>query len=271
MARSKTNLLDALHGYVYGRWTPRYIGTLRNVIFPRLGPKGKRWWSERFHFKVLTPENAKAILTANQTIVRRNLEQVVPFPMARDFILRAPPEIVLHECSCRLTRRNPCRPTQVCLIIGRPFADFILRQHPRTSRRIGQEEAVQLVEAEHRRGHVQTAWFKDVMGGRFYALCNCCMCCCFGMQAVRRYGMPMAASSGYVARVDITACEACGTCRIACPFGAVRREEHSVVDWEACMGSGVCTDRCPRQAIRPFRDERKGIPLDVRVLAKPPS
>jgi NAD-dependent dihydropyrimidine dehydrogenase PreA subunit len=268
MAVSVTRILHALHGYVYGRWTKQYIRVLLNFLFPRLGPRGKQWWSDRFHFKVLTPEHARNIVTINRNISRRALEQIIPFPMARDFVLKAPPEIVVYECACRHTRENPCQPTQVCLIIGRPFVDFILSHHPDTSRRITQQEAVELIEAEHKRGHIQTAWFKDAMLGHFYALCNCCKCCCFGMEAMAKHGIPLAASSGYVAQVDETVCSACGTCEETCPFDAAQLNGTAVINWETCMGCGVCVVQCPNKAISLLRDERKGIPLDVRMLAE---
>lgn len=268
MARSVARVFNALHGYVYGRWTKQYIRVLLNYIFPNLGPRGKKWWADRFHFKVLTQENAKAIITISQNIPRRDLEQIIPFPMARDFVLKAPLDIVVYECSCRHTRENLCQPTQVCLIIGQPFVDFILNQHPHTSRRIGQQEAVEFIEAEHKRGHIQTAWFKDAMGGRFYALCNCCKCCCFGMEAMAKYGVPMVASSGYVAQVDEAVCGACATCEEICPFEAIKVKETTVVNWETCMGCGVCVGRCPSEAMTLVRDERKGAPLDVRMLVE---
>ncbi len=268
MSKSVTRFFQALHGYVYGRWTPQYIDVVLNRIFPRLKPRGKKWWADRFHFKVLTQENAKAIITIDQTIPRRDLEQIIPYPMARDFVLRAPLDIVVYECPCRQTREHPCEPTQVCLMMGRPFTDFILEQHPHSSRRIGQEEAVELIEAEHKRGHVQTAWFKDAMGGRFYAMCNCCKCCCFGMEAMAKYAIPMAASSGYMAQVDEAVCAACGVCEEICPFEAIQVQETAIVNWETCMGCGVCVGQCSTEAMTLVRDERKGIPLDVRLMAQ---
>ena len=268
MIRSVARVFHTLHGYVYGRWTPQYIDVLLNRIFPRLGPRGKKWWADRFHFKVLTQENAKAIITIDQDIPRRDLEQIIPYPMARDFVLRAPLDIVVYECPCRQTRETPCEPTQVCLIMGRPFTNFILEQHPHSSRRIGQEEAVELIEAEHKRGHIQTAWFKDAMGGRFYAMCNCCKCCCFGMEAMAKYAIPMAASSGYVAQVDEAVCKACGVCEAICPFEAIQVQGTAVVNWETCMGCGVCVGQCSNKAMTLVRDERKGIPLDVRLMAQ---
>jgi ferredoxin len=268
MSKFMTRVLNPLHGYIYGRWTRQYIRVLLNYVFPNIGPQGKKWWADRFHFKVLTPENANAIITINQDIPRRDLEQIIPFPMARDFVLKAPPDIALYECACRHTREHPCQPTQVCLIIGQPFVDFILNQHPHTSRRIDPQEAVDLIEAEHKRGHIQTAWFKDAMGGRFYAMCNCCKCCCFGMEAMGKYGVPMVASSGYVAQVDETVCGGCESCEEVCPFEAIQVKETAVVNWETCMGCGVCAGRCPNGAMTLVRDARKGIPLDMRMLAE---
>jgi NAD-dependent dihydropyrimidine dehydrogenase PreA subunit len=268
MSGSVARVFNALHGYIYGRWSKKYIHVLLNDVFPNLGPRGKKWWAGRFHFKVLTQKDAKAIITIDKDIPLRDLEQIIPYPMARDLVLKAPPDIVVYECSCRHTRAEPCQPTQVCLIIGQPFVDFILEHHPRASRRIGQEEAVELIEAEHKRGHIQTAWFKDAMGGRFYALCNCCRCCCFGMEAVAKYAVPMAASSGYVAHVDKARCEACATCEEMCPFEAIQVTEAAVVHWETCMGCGVCVGQCPSETMTLVRDKRKGVPLDVRLLAR---
>jgi Pyruvate/2-oxoacid:ferredoxin oxidoreductase delta subunit len=38
------------------------------------------------------------------------------------------------------------------------------------------------------------------------------------------------------------------------------------VDSNACMGCGVCEGQCSQHAITLVRDERKGIPLDVRAM-----
>ena len=82
-----------------------------------------------------------------------------------------------------------------------------------------------------------------------------------------RYGMPMLASSGYVARVDEAACGACGTCAEACPFGAIRVNGRAVVNKDSCMGCEVCVGQCPSEALTLARDEGKGVPLDVRLLS----
>ncbi len=50
-------------------------------------------------------------------------------------------------------------------------------------------------------------YYKDAMLNRFYAICNCCSCCCGAMNAWNN-GTPMLASSGYVAVVDEELCAA---------------------------------------------------------------
>ena len=83
-----------------------------------------------------------------------------------------------------------------------------------------------------------------------------------------KYGVPMISSSGYVVEVDETLCEACGICEDACPFEAIQVIEKAVVNWDTCMGCGVCVGQCPNEAMTLVRDDRKGTPLDVRLLTQ---
>ncbi len=260
--------LKALHAYVYGRWTNQYIYILLKWILPRLSPQGRKWWSDRYHGKVITHDQAKAIITIDKKIPLRDLEQIIPYPTARDLVIKGPPEVVVFECACRHARENPCQPTQVCMVIGQPFANFILQHKPETSRRLTQAEALELLRAEYERGHLHSAWFKDALLNRFYAICNCCKCCCGGIEAMTKYGTPMMASSGFVSQVDRDLCTYCDICVNACPFDALIDGDVPTVNWEKCMGCGVCVGQCAPGAITLIRDERKGIPLDVRLMAQ---
>lgn len=260
--------LNSLHGYVYGRWIKEYIDVLLNVVYPRMGPRGREWLTDHYHGKVLTPELAHAIVTVNEDIPLQDLEQVIPYPAARNLVLKGPPDIAVFQCGCRQNREDPCTPIQVCMVIGEPFVDFVLEHHPTTSRRLNQEEALEVLRAEHDRGHMHSAWFKDATLDRFYAICNCCRCCCGGIEVMSKYGARSLVPSGYVAQVDEILCAACGTCEESCPFEAVHLNGTAVVTWEKCMGCGICSGHCPNEAMSLVRDEGKGVPLDVRLLSR---
>jgi len=257
---------QALHMYVYGRWTDGYISLLRSQIIPRIGERGRKWWRDRYHGKILTTELAEAVIMVDEDIPLQDLEHIIPYPLARDLVLNGPPDVAAYECGCRGSSPNPCLPTQVCLVVGQPFVDFVLEHHPQGSRRLTQTEALKLLRGEHERGHLHTAWFKDAMLDRFYAICNCCKCCCAGIEIMMKYGSPMIASSGYVAETDVSMCDACGTCINFCPFEALSVDGECIVNRDKCMGCGVCVGQCPSEAITLSLDERKGEPLDVRAI-----
>jgi ferredoxin len=258
------------HFYVYGRWPKQYIGWLIHGAFgclAAMGDRGRNWLAHHYHGKVLTPEHARSIVTVDKPIPLRDLDQVVPYKTARCLLLQSPLEMAVYECPCRLAQSTPCQPTQVCMIIGQPFVDLVLDHHPRASRRLTKAEALELLAAEHERGHVHVAWFKDACLHRFFAICNCCKCCCGGVNAMMHHGIPMMTSSGYVAASDPVKCLACGTCAATCVFGAIHVNGHALVHREKCMGCGVCVGHCPAQAMSLVRDPSKGMPLDVRQLA----
>jgi len=277
------SLFDFVHGYVYGRWPYLYIGIgtgehpLNRVIRPVIDLLGKLFpprkvpgsdrpavtFADTYHGKVVPLETARQLVSIKEPIRIEDLEQVIPYTKARSIIMQHPDHIVVLDCPCRSSRANPCLPLDVCLIVGEPFAGFVHDHHPERSRWITSEEADQILQAEHARGHVAHAFFKDAMLGRFYAICNCCSCCCGAMQA-HRNGVPMLASSGYRAEVDADLCIECGTCVEYCQFGALSMNgSTSTVDIEMCMGCGVCVDQCVQGALSLVRDPSKGIPLEI--------
>jgi Pyruvate/2-oxoacid:ferredoxin oxidoreductase delta subunit len=198
-----------------------------------------------------------------------DLEQIIPYPEARSLILENPEHIAVMDCPCRSARTDPCFPLDVCLIIGEPFASLVLEHHPDKSRRISAEQASAILSAEHERGHVHHAFFKDAMLNRFYAICNCCECCCGAMQA-QRNGSPMLASSGYIAQVDTLSCIDCGECEEACPFGAIHSSTGGYgVDRSVCMGCGICVDLCTQEALELILAPDRGIPLVIEALSDP--
>ena len=277
------SFIDWLHGYAYARWPYLYIeiGTgehpLARILGPavrllgRLLPKGKDdsdqgSFADGYHGKVMPLEAATQLVTVQEDVDLGDLEQTIPYPMARDIVLKNPDHIVVLECPCRTARENPCLPLDVCLIVGEPFASFVMDHHPHRARWISQSEAVDILRAEQERGHVSHAFFKDAMLDRFYAICNCCACCCGAMQA-HQHGTPMLASSGFVAQVDTELCAACGSCADSCQFAAISVDDgFARIDASACMGCGVCVSKCPQDALSLVRDPARGEPLEIRKL-----
>jgi ferredoxin len=278
------SLFDWLHGYVYARWPYLYIGIgtgahpLARIIGPSVRLLGRLLpprsyqghdrvtFADTYHGKVVPFEAATQLVTVQEDVDLGDLEQTIPYAVARDIVLKNPDHIVVLECPCRAARENPCLPLDVCLIVGEPFASFVIEHHPQRSRWISQSEAVDILRAEQERGHVSHAFFKDAMLGRFYAICNCCSCCCGAMQA-QRNGTPMLASSGYVAIVDADLCAGCGSCTEHCQFAAISIDGgFARIDAAACMGCGVCVAHCPQEAVSLLRAPAKGDPLEIQRL-----
>ncbi len=291
------SFFDWLHGYVYARWPYLYIGMaigehplVRHPVSlvagllkllrsrtaadpstesaPTATPHdpGRITFADTYHGKVMPLAAARRLVTVKEEISLTNLEQVIPYARARDIVLHNPEHIVVLECPCRSSRPHPCRPLDVCLIVGEPLAGFVAEHHPARARWITPDEAEAILQAEHERGHVHHAFFKDAMLNRFYAICNCCACCCGAMQAWRN-GIPMLASSGYVSQVDEGLCIGCGECATFCQFGALAvHDDQAVVDPHRCMGCGVCVSKCSQTAISLRREPGKGVPLEIQQL-----
>jgi len=279
---------DFVHGYIYSRWPYFYIGMatgehrLARIAAPLVAwigkllerdaqreakdTEGRVTFADTYHGKVVPLEAASQLVTIHEDISIPDLEQVIPYTRARAIIMHNPEHIVALDCPCRMARENPCLPLDVCLIVGEPFASFILEHQPAHAREISPDEAVDILKAEDDRGHVHHAFFKDAMLGRFYAICNCCSCCCGAMQA-QRNGTPMLAASGYRCQVDAQLCQGCGVCADSCQFSALTLVDGTMtVDRSACMGCGVCVSKCAHGALALTRDEEKGIPLEIKTL-----
>jgi ferredoxin len=286
------SLLDFLHGYVYGRWCFHYIGlagdkepwwrflwaplvVLVNRHSPfkptddsKLGdPAQKRpVWGDTYHGKAMPLSEATKLIRLDRPVNTEVPEQVLPYTRAREIVLNSPERIVLLDCPCRSGMKNPCTPIDVCIIIGDPIASFMLEHHPDKTREITPDEAVRIIKAEQARGHVSHAFFKDVMLGRFYAICNCCSCCCRAM-AAQRMGVNMLCSSGYLAVVDEDKCTTCGTCAEKCQFKAIGyRDGHAFIREDRCMGCGVCVQSCAKDALSLRPAPEKSAPLLVDDL-----
>jgi len=274
MKEANYNPIKIIHGMLYGA-TVTYIRVLKNLL--RFGtPSFRKHVEETYHSKVIRLNDATKFITINKNIELKNLEQVLPYKHAKDIILKNPQNIVAYECACRAQAQTPCKPSDVCLVIGEPFVDLVRMLQPLRSRRISAEEALDILKEEDNRGHVHTAWFKTAMLDRFYAICNCCKCCCFGIKNVRQYKMRSVLPSGYRA-ITGEDCTGCGECADHCQFEAIemitktdngKKKEIAQIIPEKCFGCGICESKCENENISIIVDDSKGIPLNIENLAR---
>jgi ferredoxin len=230
-----------------------------------------------YHGKVVTLKDAIQLVTQQHPLALPPVnERVLPFKIARDVILEHPDAIALGTCACRSVAKESClpMPAEACMMVGEPWASFIVEHNPKMFRRVTQTEATETLHAAHERGDVHAAYFKKEMGGRFFALCNCCECCCIGMRMWNMLdgAVPFLAPSGYSMAVG-QACNGCGACAEpkGCPFHALTLDpqtKRALVDHGKCMGCGACQRTCPVDALALVRDASKGEPLDIEALSR---
>ncbi|MEW6439825.1 MAG: 4Fe-4S binding protein [bacterium] len=282
------NVGSFLHGYYYLAHLDQYVKLILPLlrVLTKWVPASKMdfirpllaYVPDRYHAKVVTLEDARKIVAIQKDVEvdEKTSARVVPYEIANRMVIRSPDSIVIMDCACRLEKKNPCSPLSTCMIIGEPYATFALEHadslHPR---RVTQQEALRLLEVFHKKGWLHNAFFKDAMGGQFYAICNCCKCCCAGVEIERtlrslplKSPLKVQAPSGYLAVVDAEKCESCGACVARCPMAAISLDGDgpAVVRKEHCMGCGVCPDICPKDAITLQRDPERGVPLDLHEL-----
>lgn len=264
---------DFVHGYVYMRWLHSYVGAaigerwrFRGLIpffAPFLvGTSFPHHWAAGYHGKVVSTSKASRLVQVDEPINMSQSEKIIPFEKARDLILLGRDPMAVLKCPCRLARKEPCLPLDVCILVGDPFVSFVMEHHPEKARRISSEEAIDILKAEARRGHIHHAFFKEALLGRFYAICNCCSCCCGAIMA-HKHGIPMLIASGFVAKVEEDLCQACGLCAERCAFDVITVDSLASVDTDLCMGCGVCVETCPADALSLYRDQNKPAPLQL--------
>jgi hypothetical protein len=93
--------------------------------------------------------------------------------------------VALGPCTCRTVYRNCDNPIEVEILVG-PTRHIFLEAMPRDSHEITKEEAREVLRDCHRRGLVNTI---IKCRGNFYAICNCCSCCCVPMRLSKQYGI----------------------------------------------------------------------------------
>jgi hypothetical protein len=157
-------LLEWLHGYFYLRFTYFYIGNAMGVRFPaNLFNRLAQFWhhiftrrqhppqpggitfADTYHGKVVPLETARQLVLVREEIRINYPEQVLPYALARDLILKQPDHIVALACPCRTARPQPCLPLDVCLIVGEPFASLVMEHHANRAHWVTSQTALDIL------------------------------------------------------------------------------------------------------------------------------
>ena len=93
--------------------------------------------------------------------------------------------IASGPCDCRKVFNNCDNPGNNEILLG-PTQHILTEAMPEDSREISREEASQILQDSHERGLIHTI---IKCRGDFYAICNCCSCCCVPLRLSKQYGI----------------------------------------------------------------------------------
>ncbi len=281
-----------LHALFYLGNTRRYINLLATIYEWIQAQVPRHWYNwplmrgflryfpDRYHGKVLKYEHARKILELNHNIRvdPEKAERVLTYDQVNQIVMENPQSIAVGDCGCRKRKKDHCEPMHVCMFVGEPFATYAVQHGAETLNihYVTKEEALDVLRQAHEAGFVHNAFFKDALGDRLFAICNCCTCCCGVMNIQKDFNdvyahmlrpPSMLLSSGFAPIRDETRCTGCGICVASCPFQALSLSEDKILrDAHKCFGCGVCETKCPEGAVTLEADASQGIPLDVEAL-----
>jgi hypothetical protein len=93
--------------------------------------------------------------------------------------------VAAGPCDCRSVFKNCDNPTDNEILLG-PTRHILMEAMPEKSREITVAEAEKTLEDSHKRGLIHTI---IKCRGDFYAICNCCSCCCVPLRLSKQYGI----------------------------------------------------------------------------------
>ncbi len=93
--------------------------------------------------------------------------------------------VAVGPCTCRTVFRNCDHPVEAEIMLG-PTRHVFLEQMPHDSHEITREQAKEILRDCHRRGLIQTI---IKCRREYYAICNCCSCCCVPLRLSKLYGI----------------------------------------------------------------------------------
>ena len=93
--------------------------------------------------------------------------------------------VALGKCDCRTTFHNCDNPKDTEILLGLT-RDVFLTERPHDFHEITKDEAKEVIRQCHQKGLIHTI---IEYRHNFYALCNCCSCCCVPYRLNKKYGI----------------------------------------------------------------------------------
>ncbi len=275
----------ALHNYIYFVFYYPYVKTMYRLM--KFISVYLYWFSpfrmvlnaafNRYHSKVLTSGDAGKLFSINEDFraISEKNKRIIPFKYAYRILLLGANHIAVMDCPCKKTLKDRDWSINSCIAVGKGIAGFWLDHGKKYNvRKIGQNEAMELIRLFRSRGYLTQAFFKVATGGSTGVICNCHPDTCVSLKATLfakkiDNRLTMNAASGYSVMRDGSRCELCGNCVDTCPVNAVLIcSEEIAYDRLSCLGCGLCADNCPRGALTLYRDSEKPLPLDLDMIKK---
>jgi formate hydrogenlyase subunit 6/NADH:ubiquinone oxidoreductase subunit I/predicted transcriptional regulator len=192
--------------------------------------------------EAMLPKPALRVIPVNVAIDSNT--QILAFEDVKSMIDSAR-NVAVTRCSCRAIDGACGKELEVCIQLDRA-ADYAIERG--TGRKLGVEEAIDMLKRCEEEGLVHTTENKRAEGT---VICNCCSDCCINWPSIRTGLGKFAAPSRFRAALDVDDCTGCALCVEACFFDAVSMDDDDLaaINEENCMGCGLCQVVCPTDAI----------------------
>jgi Pyruvate/2-oxoacid:ferredoxin oxidoreductase delta subunit len=190
----------------------------------------------------------------NETQVGEAHRSQIPAHDSAAQVIRSASHIGLSRCYCRHKMEHvglACdAPQRICLTLNITAASLVRHGHAQA---IDVDQALDVLHQAREHNLVQ---FGENVRRQVNFICNCCKCCCEGLQAAQRFAMHSPVlTTNFTAAVNSEQCRNCGQCAAVCPVEAIGssgpgKNGHAQVTQDLCLGCGVCAKACPDDAIR---------------------
>lgn len=163
-------------------------------------------------------------------------------------IIRKQSKILVAPCICRkehkMVGKGCNKLEEACLIFG-SGAHFY--EGNQIGRAITRDEALEIL----KKGLDDGLVLQPGNSKKPINICMCCGCCCQILKNLKSLEKPAVfVRSNFYAKIDDSACTACGICGERCQMGAIDVEDVAKIDLDRCIGCGLCVPTCEFEAIR---------------------